>query len=538
MSKQKLSREEIAKIEIGHTTITKHQKIMTSVIFLAVIFIYPMIQFGYELWTREIKKPTDLQPLTIVPMLAGAKVPSDGQLNERVIEYNHAVTRAIKDYENTLEDTSALRYLFLPPAQQFMLDVLKTGNEKVIIGENQWLFYTSDFNYLVNPGFLRPERLQRRALSQIQPNPVAAIADFNNQLKKRDIELILLPIPVKPMLYADQLGGGNEVLQNYSWEKFKAEMAALNIRVLDIAPELMQMRRENIEPYLKTDTHWTPEGMKTAANLVAKALPGKHLTPAGRQVSVTALGDIAHMLTLSNPEQSFRPETVTVEEFDLVPNPNADVLLLGDSFINIYSFEAMHWGVHAGLAEHLAAYLGKPVDVIVRNDAGAYATRQLLSNELKRGRDRLNGKKTVIYEFAIRELADGDWKILDMTLGQAPEIRFLAPSKPMSVTATVLAVSAVPRPYSVPYKDHVMSVHLADINGGNDQAVVYLVSMSDNVLTKAAQLRPGEVVTLQLSPWKDYEAQFGSFNRSELADDQLLLQEPCFGKLTEEKSSI
>lgn len=536
MNKQKLSREEIAKIEIGHTTATKSQKILVSVLFLAVIFIYPMIQLGYEMWTRNIKTPTDLQPLTIVPMLVRAQLPAQGQWDARLIGYNREVTQTIKKYENSLEDTSILRDVFLPPTQKFLLDFLKTGNEKVIVGNNQWLFYTSDFNYLVNPGFLRPERLQKRALSQVQPNPVAAIADFNDQLKKRNIELILLPVPVKPMLYADQLGGATGTLQNYSWEKFKAEMTARNIRVLDIAPELMQMRRDNLEPYLKTDTHWTPAGMKKAAALITMALTGREPQSSGRPVAVTALGDIARMLTLSVPEQSFLPETVTVEEFDTSPNPDADILLLGNSFTNIYSLEAMRWGTRGGLAERLMADLGKPIDVISRNDAGAYATRQLLANELKRGRDRLNGKKTVIYEFAIRELADGDWKILDMTLGKAPETRFLAPSEPITATGTVLAVSAVPRPNSVPYKDHVMSIHLADINGGNEQAVVYLVSMSDNILTKAAQLRSGEIVTLKLSPWKDYENKYGSFNRSELADDQLLLQEPCFGTLTEEKS--
>ena len=44
---------------------------------------------------------------------------------------------------------------------------------------------------------------------------------------------------------------------------------------------------------------------------------------------------------------------------------------------------------------------------ILRNDAGAFATRELLGQELAQGRDRLEGKRLVIWEFAVRELATG-----------------------------------------------------------------------------------------------------------------------------------
>jgi hypothetical protein len=39
-----------------------------------------------------------------------------------------------------------------------------------------------------------------------------------------------------------------------------------------------------------------------------------------------------------------------------------------------------------------------------------------LSHELSRGNDRLGGKKIVIWEFAARELALGNWKSIEMEL--------------------------------------------------------------------------------------------------------------------------
>jgi alginate O-acetyltransferase complex protein AlgJ len=60
-------------------------------------------------------------------------------------------------------------------------------------------------------------------------------------------------------------------------------------------------------------------------------------------------------------------------------------------------------GESAVFAEHLSVALGRPIDCILRNSDASFATREILSNELARGRDRLAGKKLVIREFATRE---------------------------------------------------------------------------------------------------------------------------------------
>ncbi len=529
MSKEKLSREETAKLEIGHTSIKRSYAIALSAMFLALIFMYPLIQFTYEFNTRKIHSMAELQPLTIFPRIGN--VP----MKKGLMEFNHNLCDAIKSYENSLEDTSALRALLLPPAQKILLHSFRTGNEKVIVGRDGWLFYASDFNYLANPGFLRPERLRKRELSGVQPDPVKAILHFAEQLNERGIRLVLLPVPVKPMLYGEKLGGVSGILQNSSFREFRQRLEEAGVAVVDLAPEFAAMRKSGGEPYLKTDTHWTPEGMNLAAHRAAEklALPGAGAPSAEKRIpqQITALGDIAAMLKLEKPEQFFEPETVTTIDWRCRPDKNASILLLGDSFTNMYDAAAMNWGVNAGFANHLAFYAGRPVDVIARNDTGAFATRELLANELKRGRDRLKGKKVVIWEFAIRELADGNWKMLDMTLGKAPEVRFLNVNEPRTVTAVVLAVSVVPRPHAAPYKDHVMTLHLGDIDSGSDQALVYIDSMRDNVLQPAASLRAGDTVRIELSPWSSAEAQYGSWNRSEINDETLMLQEPCWGKL-------
>jgi len=96
------------------------------------------------------------------------------------------------------------------------------------------------------------------------------------------------------------------------------------------------------------------------------------------------------------------------------PSRSADVLVLGDSFCNIYSLASMGWGDAAGLVEHLGRALGRPIDRIVQNDNGAYATRARLRQDIASGSDRLRGKRIVVLQFAARELAAGDWKLIDL----------------------------------------------------------------------------------------------------------------------------
>jgi alginate O-acetyltransferase complex protein AlgJ len=96
-------------------------------------------------------------------------------------------------------------------------------------------------------------------------------------------------------------------------------------------------------------------------------------------------------------------------------------------------------------------------------------------------------------------------------------------------------ISAVPLPGSVPYKDHVLSLHLIEIECRdaplrNSQAVIYLQSMRDNTWTPAARLRQGDSIEVRVRPWSDVASHYEGINRTELEDPELQLQEPCWGE--------
>jgi alginate O-acetyltransferase complex protein AlgJ len=445
---------------------------------------------------------------------------------------------------------------------------LRAGNEQVYTGRGGWLFYRADVDHVTGPPFLDPFRLKRRAqTSGVQSDPINAIINFRDQLAARRIPLVVLPIPVKPTIEAEDFSASaeaNRPLQNASFSEFLARLEDVGIPVFDPTRLLMERKKSQSDQslYLESDTHWRPETMEIVARELANFLkrPGGTRAVVSQLLSadsaggifnalvtekeVVGRGDVAAMLKMSKANEVYPPEKITIHQVTIGnnlwrPDKNAGVLLLGDSFANVFSLEGMGWGESAGFAEHLSLALHQPIDCILRNSDGAFATREILSNELARGHDRLAGKKLVIWEFAARELSFGDWKQIDLTVGAAKPSHFfnLKPGEEIVVTGTIESVSSVPRPGTVPYKDHIFAVHLIDIRGPASakseelQAVVYLWSMRDNAWTAAARLRPGDRVNLRLQSWSDVSAQYEKFNRTELDDAALQLEEPLWGEL-------
>ena len=401
------------------------------------------------------------------------------------------------------EEESFLRALFLPPLQSFMLSLFRQGNEKVVVGKEGWLFFRPGIDYITGQPFLDEQYQQMRYEGHdlwelpVQPDPVMAIVDFHRQLKERGVDLIVMPVPVKPSIHASKLTSLDFSYspKNRSWNTFISQLIQNNINVFDSRERLEAYVKKHGEAYLKTDTHWLPDAMQDVAiGLAAHVREGYPAVARTTEYvlqdhSVEGEGDVNTMLTL--PIGSLRhkqivdiQQVLNVDNELWQPEFDAEILLLGDSFTNIYSRSALGWGRSAGLAEQLSYHLQAPLDLIGKNDSGAYVTREILSQELARGRDRLIGKKLVIWQFAERELSLGDWKLIDLTLGTAKENGFLAvdTGENIHVEAMVKSISRSPRPGSVPYRDNLLTIHLVDLIGEGvsletDQALVYGLRM-------------------------------------------------------------
>jgi alginate O-acetyltransferase complex protein AlgJ len=147
----------------------------------------------------------------------------------------------------------------------------------------------------------------------------------------------------------------------------------------------------------------------------------------------------------------------------------------------------------------------------------------------------------VIFQFAERELAVGDWKLVDLRLGEAAPGRFFVPDsgEEVLVSGTIREIAPIPRPGTVPYSDHITAVHLVDLTSvrvgvRGKQAVVYLWGMRDNILQEAARFRTGDTISLRLRPWTDVAVQYDSISRTELGNEEIQFETPTWGDVENE----
>jgi alginate O-acetyltransferase complex protein AlgJ len=303
--------------------------------------------------------------------------------------------------------------------------------------------YRPDVDYLTSRGFLDPalQKVRQRAgdsnSEAVQPDPVRAIVDFQKQLATRGIDLIVMPVPVKPMIHAEKMSPRHSwhhpPLQNPSYAEFARALQKHGVKLFDISILLLEAKRQSgKEQYLQTDTHWTPQAMEESARALSAFIrrhvelpphPNEGYTRGTAKVS--NFGDIAEMLRLPAQQKWYARQQVSLQPVKTTDGElwysqrDADILLLGDSFSNIYSFGAMNWGEAAGFGEQLSFHLQRPLDAIINNAGGSHVTRQLLARELARGKNRLRGKRLVVWEFSMRDLLIGDWKLIQLTEGKS-----------------------------------------------------------------------------------------------------------------------
>ena len=204
------------------------------------------------------------------------------------------------------------------------------------------------------------------------------------------------------------------------------------------------------------------------------------------------------------------------------PRPGAPFLLLGDSFSNIYSQEDTGWGKGAGLAEMLSLEMSAPVDRIAFNSNGAFASREALL----RYPERLANKSVVVWQFAMRELSFGNWKILGLPdLPPRPAVQ----AGPQTLEGTILRVAELPPLKQAPFRQAVREVLLGKIRSGSGRVTGSVIllgyAVQDHLPTGMARWEKGDRVSVQVVPWEAVKDGTGDLQRFSLRDPEQKLQE-------------
>jgi SGNH hydrolase-like domain, acetyltransferase AlgX len=201
-------------------------------------------------------------------------------------------------------------------------------NERLVSGNDGWLFYGGEFN----KGRCIDERDTARRL-----RIVAAVMDIG---RAAGIDMVFSMSPNKSTIYPEAL---NSAVRGY-WKCRVESIAALRRLIRRELPDLIdhtepllaeKMRHPHIALYFKTDSHWTLYGGAIALRqLLAAIYPDAHI-PAPRlsEAMSASKTDLTTMLLLSVEEQGPMAEPLLERELKLPANRKAvETLIVHDSF--------------------------------------------------------------------------------------------------------------------------------------------------------------------------------------------------------------
>lgn len=529
-------------------------RLITGSFFLIIICSCPLVQMMGELITDREELPTAFRLLR--GLAKSIESPSPFQ-NKRVFArlkaWNQRLIEEFRAYEIQVVEQAWPLFPLRDLLQSQLAGSFRTGNDQVIVGNQDWLFFSQDLKAVAGPGFLKQSSsLSTPSGALKHSSPLLAIKKFRDDLRDRGIHLLLLPVPSKASFMADRYliphfaGAGRDlakIRRNVSFVEFAQQLNDLQIEWLDIS-ETLQPAAPTEDPYLRGDTHWSPAAMQRVANRVAEELTThfriqkrQEQTATRQPVRVSNLGDTTRLLLASTAIAGVRwKQEVTYNRVSqgsgVSPTDReSPILLLGDSFTNIYSDVDLGWGTQGGLVEQLSYCMRLPVESISQNAGGPQGTRQELTRRIQNGSDPLAGKSVVIWQFAERELSTGDWEIIPLPSGASdsgPQ-KTVLPRAGAIVEGTIQQISQVPDIRKTPYRDCLIALHLRKVQSLNSQTinstdiVVFVLGIEGGKTLPSASWRPGQRVALEIEDWSLVEATVGRIARIELDDPDFTL---------------
>lgn len=209
-----------------------------------------------------------------------------------VKHYGVWTSRYLRAFEHKVEDENALVLAVRPKYQLAVWNIFNDPGEKVVLGKNPsrlppegghahvsakalsgqrssnpWLYYRQDVEFLVQPS---PLDVRSAKLD----NPIQAILKFRDQLKAKNVELLVVVTPGKPSIYPERLTGGEASSTPVfgHGKKILDSLAALGLNTVNLYDPLWAAKTDDAKLgalYLNDDTHWTPRGAELAAREIS-----------------------------------------------------------------------------------------------------------------------------------------------------------------------------------------------------------------------------------------------------------------------------
>ncbi len=301
-----------------------------------------------------------------------------------------------------------------------LADEAMAVGRSVVEGDDGWLFFVPELRHIAaGPFWGEAAETASRARRADARDPLPAILDVHQALQDIGVELILVPVPPKAVVYPQFLPGadtlGAERLDPHHREFYRL-LAEHGVKVLD----LTDIFRAGDHPdygafYCQEDTHWSGWGCVVAAEKLAEMLGDRVSNPAPESFAtewrtIEIRGDLHHMMGATEGPA----EALWVREVDgETRSADSPVLVLGDSHSLVFHAGGDMHHSGAGLVDQLAAELQQPIDLIGVRGSGATPARINLFRRAQRESDFWEKKEVVIWVFSAREFTESDgWRIV------------------------------------------------------------------------------------------------------------------------------
>ncbi len=299
-----------------------------------------------------------------------------------------------------------------------------------VAGRNGWLFLAPELRHASLGAFWGPRAAEiSRARRPDAADPFAAIVDFNERLEAVGVELLLVPVPPKSIVYPGMVSAGVVTASptqrlDPDHQVFYTLLRDAGVDVLDLTDGFLQNRDHPDGPvYCRRDTHWSGVGCVLAGRAIAAAVRGRSWYPdlarenhEARWRDATIVGDLTRDLDERPPDERLRLREIRRASPAgglSQPDPGSPIILLGDSHnLVFHAGDDMH-AVGAGLPDQLSLELGVPVDLVAVRGSASTAARVNLFRRAQRDAAYWGGKRLLIWCFAAREFTEGDgWPII------------------------------------------------------------------------------------------------------------------------------
>jgi alginate O-acetyltransferase complex protein AlgJ len=285
------------------------------------------------------------------------------------------------------------------------LKMAEVKDHRAIVGLDQWLFKYTEI----------------RHLSELKDNSekidlaIQEIVNYQQNLAKNNVALLLLPIPPKALIHSEKFQGGltsEEAEKTY--ESIFKKLNEHKVQTVNLIPAMKKLKSNGLKLYCQQDSHFSPTACIEIAKIIKKEIKTQNwaakLTKTNYKKQIQEISFEGDLVRTLDSKQKMKMEKLNIrfiENENHPPKENIDspILLIGDSHCLIFHEGGDMLARGGGLFEQISYEMMHPIDLIAVKGGGINIARLDLFRRC-RSQQYLAKKKIIIWCFAASDFTE------------------------------------------------------------------------------------------------------------------------------------